>query len=243
MHLSYLFPLLPLAVTAADSVYFNLDAAINTPFIQGFLDTNLRRLSNESMWPTSRITTTVLSWRDVPGPVRPRASLSHSPDAAVIRADVNVHVVPPTKLCLEVDGYITYYLFPVWEGTRVQLRPDAWDTHTDLLSACQDRVNNEMKKQVGKPETIQGISQLVEFFVFNTWTVKQRWISTTKGTLSLDRELPGKLPPVGPGCGTPKPPPQCPPPRPVNKPPVRCELKDKEDGCGTKVCECRSLDD
>jgi len=178
----------------------------------------------------------VVAWRDVPGPVRPRAG-PHSGDAATIRADISVRIKTP-DVCLPVDGSITYYLWPVWDGPRVQLQPDGWDTHTDLLSACQDKANNEMKKQVSKKETIDGIRQLVENFVFQTWTPKQRWISTTHGTLGIDRELPGVLPPVGPNCPPPKPPPQCPPPRPVNKPPVECELKDKNDGCGTKVCVC-----
>jgi len=51
MLISHLLPLLSLAGigSAADSVYFNLDAAFNTDFIRGFLDTNIRTISNENM--------------------------------------------------------------------------------------------------------------------------------------------------------------------------------------------------
>lgn len=150
--------------------------------------------------------------------------------------------------CLAVDASISYYLWPVPDDRgRVKLVVDGWDTHTALISICQDGVNEELKRQV--PDTLSYVSDLVDY-VFAHWN-GERTITTAHGTLSIDRELPGVLPRLPPpppppsvNCpGSKKPTPPCPRHRPKGKP-ISCILKklDENDPCSELICECETPD-
>jgi len=223
-----------LALAAAQATTLNLDAAFNTDFIYGLIDSKLSSLGGIKR--NSKLHTTVVQWGSVPGPVKPRAG-AHPDNKNAIRVDVGVHVNTPW-FCPAVDGSVTYYLWPQWDASskRLSLKVDGWDTHTDLLSVlCQDNVNKNLQQKV--PSVVGDIQSLVDFAF--KWD-GQRWVGCEHGTLSIDQELPGVLPQPPSGCPPPKPPPQCPPPRPVNKPPQTCSLQSTGDKCGTKKCVCRA---